>query len=263
MADFIIKQVAIAVGNAVGGTVGAGVATLAYGTALATREFAELVKKIENGEATQGDVVAAFAAAETTLLGFALVGAVTVPLTIPLLVGLAGLAVFYSRSADATGDAVDATLNPPNGIGNPLDVYKAFERRTKAIEQEKRDRKNRFSNGVNWRQPSDPLVLDLDGDGIELTSTSNTVLFDHNKDNIRTGTGTYKGYTFYSVSIESQRLPFFQAAYDSLKASTYQSLYLQTAGKQLLSNQLKKCKRHYQHRNCLRRKSLIKRLNLF
>ena len=47
-------------------------------------------------------------------------------------------------------------------------------------------------------------------------------------------TGTYKGYTFYSVSIEPQRLPFFQTAYDSLKASTYQSLYLQTEGKQLL-----------------------------
>ena len=47
-------------------------------------------------------------------------------------------------------------------------------------------------------------------------------------------TGTYKGYTLYSVSIEPQRLPFFQTAYDSLKASTYQSLYLQTAGKQLL-----------------------------
>ena len=48
-------------------------------------------------------------------------------------------------------------------------------------------------------------------------------------------TGTYKGYTFYSVSIESQRLPFFQTAYDSLKASAYQSLYLLAAGKQLLN----------------------------
>ena len=47
-------------------------------------------------------------------------------------------------------------------------------------------------------------------------------------------TGTYKGYTFFTVSIEPQRLPFFQTAYDSLKASTYQSLYLQTEGKQLL-----------------------------
>ncbi len=45
---------------------------------------------------------------------------------------------------------------------------------------------------------------------------------------------SYVGYTYYAVSIEPQRLPFFQSAYDSLKASTYQSLYLQTAGKALL-----------------------------
>ena len=40
MSDFIIKQVAVAAGNAVGGTVGAGVATLAYGTAIATTAWA-------------------------------------------------------------------------------------------------------------------------------------------------------------------------------------------------------------------------------
>ena len=57
-------------------------------------------------------------------------------------------------------------------------------------------------------------------------------------------TGTYKGYTFYSVSIEPQRLPFFQSAYDSLKASTYQSLYLQTEGKQLL-DQIEQANKHY------------------
>ncbi|MFM2275414.1 MAG: hypothetical protein RL211_1286 [Pseudomonadota bacterium] len=44
----------------------------------------------------------------------------------------------------------------------------------------------------------------------------------------------YVGYTYYTVSIEGQRLPFFQSAYDSLKASTYQRLYLQTEGKALL-----------------------------
>ena len=47
-------------------------------------------------------------------------------------------------------------------------------------------------------------------------------------------TGSYKSYTFYSISIGQQRLPFFQTAYGSLKASTYQSLYLQTEDKQLL-----------------------------
>jgi len=44
----------------------------------------------------------------------------------------------------------------------------------------------------------------------------------------------YVGYTYYIVSIEGPRLPFFQSAYDALKASTYQSLYLQTVGKDLL-----------------------------
>ena len=35
----------------------------------------------------------------------------------------------------------------------------------------------------------DPLVFDLDGDGLELTAASANVLFDHNADGIKTGTG--------------------------------------------------------------------------
>lgn len=72
-------------------------------------------------------------------------------------------------------------------------------------------------------------------------------------------TGTYKGYTFYSVSIEPQRLPFFQTAYDSLKASTYQSLYFQTEGKQLLAGRRKQRDqngKYYKNRSCLRRNIL-------
>ena len=38
----------------------------------------------------------------------------------------------------------------------------------------------------------DPLVLDLDGDGIELVAASGAVLFDHNADGIKTGTGWAK-----------------------------------------------------------------------
>ncbi len=45
---------------------------------------------------------------------------------------------------------------------------------------------------------------------------------------------TYVVATTYAVSIEGPRVAFFQSAYDSLKASVYQSLYLQTAGKALL-----------------------------
>jgi hypothetical protein len=43
----------------------------------------------------------------------------------------------------------------------------------------------------DWVAPRDPLALDLDGDGIETIGieTANTVLFDHDADGIRTGTG--------------------------------------------------------------------------
>ena len=66
-----------------------------------------------------------------------------------------------------------------------------------------------------------------------------------NADYYDAATGSYKGYTFYSISIEPQRLPFFQVAYDSLKASTYQSLYLQTEGKALLDSKRQPQKNYY------------------
>ncbi len=54
-----------------------------------------------------------------------------------------------------------------------------------------------MSNAINtafhaaraWSAPVDPLMLDLDGDGLELKSASGSILFDHDADGIRTGTG--------------------------------------------------------------------------
>ena len=51
-----------------------------------------------------------------------------------------------------------------------------------------------FGRAKTWR-PVDPLALDLDGDGLEtvgITATSQ-ILFDHNGDGIKTGTGWVKG----------------------------------------------------------------------
>ena len=47
-----------------------------------------------------------------------------------------------------------------------------------------------FTSAQNYVIPRrDPLVLDLDGDGLELVAANGTVLFDHNADGIKTGTG--------------------------------------------------------------------------
>ncbi|MDY0011255.1 MAG: calcium-binding protein [Rhodocyclaceae bacterium] len=50
-----------------------------------------------------------------------------------------------------------------------------------------------FRQARQWIQPRDPLALDLDGDGIETVGADGTILFDHDGDGIRTGTGWVKG----------------------------------------------------------------------
>jgi hypothetical protein len=58
-----------------------------------------------------------------------------------------------------------------------------------------------YTAAKNWQPPRDPLVLDLDGDGIETVgifgaagagASSSPILFDHDADSIRTGTGWIK-----------------------------------------------------------------------
>jgi hypothetical protein len=57
------------------------------------------------------------------------------------------------------------------------------------------DTSTNFTNARNWQPPRDPLVLDLDGDGIETvgifgaSGTGSPILFDHDADGTRTGTG--------------------------------------------------------------------------
>ncbi|UJO03548.1 hypothetical protein [Xanthomonas arboricola] len=46
-----------------------------------------------------------------------------------------------------------------------------------------------FDRARKWIPRRDPLTLDLDGDGIETVAASGKVLFDHDGDGIKTGTG--------------------------------------------------------------------------
>jgi hypothetical protein len=51
-----------------------------------------------------------------------------------------------------------------------------------------------YTAAQNWQPPRDPLVLDLDGDGIETVGINSAapILFDHDADGVRTGTGWIK-----------------------------------------------------------------------
>ena len=52
------------------------------------------------------------------------------------------------------------------------------------------DTNTNYRNGLAPPRPRDPLAIDLDGDGIETVGVGATpILFDHNADGIRTGTG--------------------------------------------------------------------------
>ncbi len=47
-----------------------------------------------------------------------------------------------------------------------------------------------FNNSKNWTPPRrDPLAIDLDDDGIETIGADGSILFDHNGDGVKTGTG--------------------------------------------------------------------------
>ncbi|CAG2147354.1 hypothetical protein LMG19282_03139 [Cupriavidus campinensis] len=67
------------------------------------------------------------------------------------------------RFVDAQLKLIDATIN---GLTNSL-----------------------FNQARNFVMVYDPLVLDLDGDGLELSGATGNVLFDFNEDGIKTGTG--------------------------------------------------------------------------
>ncbi|QID18144.1 hypothetical protein G3580_11150 [Nitrogeniibacter mangrovi] len=49
-----------------------------------------------------------------------------------------------------------------------------------------------YSQSKDFRYPRDPLALDLDGDGLETIGADGTVLFDHDGDGVRRGTGWVK-----------------------------------------------------------------------
>jgi hypothetical protein len=106
------------------------------------------------------------------------------------------------RNRQAIGDLLDDMSRP---LGDPNSPLKWVDPQT-AINRGLIDPKtllprvpsviNDVSRAAFRPRPRDPLAIDLDGDGIEtvgIPATGSPVLFDHNADGIRTGTGWLKG----------------------------------------------------------------------
>ena len=49
--------------------------------------------------------------------------------------------------------------------------------------------KDPFNNAKRWQPPRDPIILDLDGDGLETVGLASNIYFDHNGDGVLTKTG--------------------------------------------------------------------------
>ena len=195
---FVVKGVFERAGAYVGGPLGAAIGGLAATSALAEKEAFEVGEKIADGNATFSDIFRLTAALEGALLSGEILGAALGVAAAPgflvaAAVAIAGVAAAYYKNQTASDDAIQEVIDGIKLGTQPWTIAKAaMDAYSKEIERQKKidvAANAKFSDARAWRQPVDPLMLDLDGDGLELKRADGSILFDHNADTIKTGTG--------------------------------------------------------------------------
>jgi Ca2+-binding RTX toxin-like protein len=199
--EFALKPLAEYIGKTVGGPLWAGIAGEAIAIGLAGAEFGDLINKLNTGNATSTDVLAATVAVESALLGAGLVLTtagliagigVGAPYAIAI-VAAAGAAVLYERNAIAIQDSIDVfndsmsrSEQPWTFIPKIIDAYKK-ESYKRVVSSTIGSTSDPLVKTIKY---VDPLILDLDGDGLEITPLrgSNSVKFDTDGDGLKTST---------------------------------------------------------------------------
>ncbi len=148
-----------------------------YANAGALVDAAQLLYALNQGD-TNGIAKATFGAAAGILIGMAATG-----LGAPLAIGI-GIGILGSMAADWIYDEYfsDNFKNSGNFWENIFDSMGLNP-----------NIGNEYDRARNWIRRVDPLVLDLDGDGIETIGADSSVLFDHDGDHISNSTGWIKG----------------------------------------------------------------------
>jgi hypothetical protein len=101
----------------------------------------------------------------------------------------------FIQSASTLANMVSVVLPQARVVALGLSVASLGVEVYEAKQKQKRDPRTRtgFEAARNHVQRRDPLMLDLDGDGIELLAADGRVQFDHDADGITTGTGWVAG----------------------------------------------------------------------
>ena len=98
------------------------------------------------------------------------------------------------HSDEIAPGTLDLPAGDPGREAEERRIVDDFLRDTLPLSSRIDDEINRsYRDGLSPPRPRDPLAIDLDGDGIETVGiTATPILFDHNADGIRTGTGWVK-----------------------------------------------------------------------
>ena len=196
-----------AIGNAMGILYGPGAkafADIALGNPNYLAQIAAMGEKNENGTLDSGDYAALGKMIGDVAVGVAVVAGAPISGLILGLWAVTGVAVLaynnrehiedflnkLSESIDAgkpyldgdpfTGMPWPGGKNPYTDDPNPLDGSRGGVGEAT---------NGRFRDALNFFPSLDPLMLDLNGDGLELKRADGSVLFDHDGDGVRTGTG--------------------------------------------------------------------------
>jgi trimeric autotransporter adhesin len=200
----IIQLVGGQIAKNYGGPMGQAAASLLLGQPGLLASTADLLSKLENGTATGNDVADVLQDIASVLAGVGVLAGLANPAVLTAL-GIAGAVKFmaqnYPTIIDRLNDVEDAIR-----IGDPNWAPPIIIDPQSAIDAGLLDPQTLLprinpSTNSSWRNATnpprrDPLAIDLDGDGIETvgipTNGTSPILFDHNADGIRTGTGWVK-----------------------------------------------------------------------
>ena len=200
--NFIVKFAMERAGAYVGGPIGAALAAIGATGAFAVAEVGNLVNRTNSEQPVRlSDVAAATAAVEAALYSAGVygtaVGSATVAAPGLLIGGLiiaVGVAATYHKNPTASLDAFETFWNtfdgsrPWEAAARAAKAYSAEKERQRAIDAACN---RKFIDCQNWTPPRDPLVLDLNGGGIQTIAIdpARPILFDMDGDGTKHATG--------------------------------------------------------------------------